>query len=124
MNNSTRFEYDYQKIIEEYGGVESHPLVLRIGLITMIAYVLIFCFGVPANIYVLFRLRKFAKEDKQKYEKGAGLFLFVMTSSDLFSLLAISLQHFITSMSIWVSEVAKSITCKVINIFIQIDAGT
>uniref|UniRef100_A0A914WZL8 G-protein coupled receptors family 1 profile domain-containing protein n=1 Tax=Plectus sambesii TaxID=2011161 RepID=A0A914WZL8_9BILA len=115
MNNLTdSFGYEYEENGEEYDGAETHPLIWSIGLATLITYIVIFCFGIPANIYVLYRLRKLAKENREKYENGAGLGLFVMSTSDLFSLLAISLQHILPSVEISAPDVMKSLACKVL----------
>ena len=117
MNNITdSFEYEYvDGVVEEYDVSETHPLIWSIGLATLIAYIVIFCLGIPANLYVLYRLRILAKENREKYENGAGLGLFVMATSDLISLLAILLQIILPSVKISAPEVMKSVACKVRN---------
>uniref|UniRef100_A0A914WZL3 G-protein coupled receptors family 1 profile domain-containing protein n=1 Tax=Plectus sambesii TaxID=2011161 RepID=A0A914WZL3_9BILA len=113
MADSSEYEYE-DGSLEEYDITETHPLVWSIGLGTLVAYIIIFCFGIPANIYVLYRLRKFAKENSEKYENGAGLGLFVMTTSDLLSLVAISLQHVLPSLKSTAPNMVKRLACKIL----------
>lgn len=110
--NNVSLEFD-ESVYEDYDETRMHSLVWNVGLITMISFIVIFFFGVPANIYVMCRLRKFAKENKERYENGTGLTLFVMTTCDLFSLIAISLQHIQVSFSIFTSVILNSFACKV-----------
>lgn len=123
MENATvEYEYDEELFVEEADISDTHPLIWSIGLGTMIAYIVIFCFGVPANVYVLYRLRKLAKKNKRKYRHGAGMGLFVMTVSDLVSLLAISLQHVLSAVQITAPDFVKSLACKVRTIYFSTHA--
>uniref|UniRef100_A0A914WX25 Uncharacterized protein n=1 Tax=Plectus sambesii TaxID=2011161 RepID=A0A914WX25_9BILA len=88
-----------------------------VDIANLIAYIVIFCFGMPSNIYVIYRLRKLAKENREKYENGAGLGLFVMSTSDLISLLAISLWQNIPLVET-APDVVNSAACKVRNMLL------
>ena len=81
------------------------------------AIMIIFCIGAPANIYMLYRLRKLAKENQDRFEIGAGLALCAMTSCDIISMLASLLRRtleYYAPLLNWHSiEVLEQIACKV-----------
>lgn len=95
-NNLTREESDIQQILETSRDISN------------ISILIIFCFGVPANIYVLRRLRKLAKENRHRYENGAGLGLFAMTTSDLISMLFTLLQRTLDIYAPLLTNIASS----------------
>lgn len=84
INHTSLDDNDVADILSSY---------LKNGFFRFITCIIFFCFGAPANIYVLYRLRKFAQQDREHYKNGAGLGLFVMSISDLICLLTLLLRE-------------------------------
>jgi hypothetical protein len=80
--------------------LQGHPFVQCVAQVVFFAYFAVDLFGVPANIFILFRLRKLAKDDNERYTNGSGLGLFAMAIADLFSLVTISIHNILYSVEI------------------------
>jgi hypothetical protein len=93
--------------------IESHPFVQAIALVVFIVYIVMFLFGVPANVFVVLRLHKLSKEENEKYTNGTGSGLFTMAIADLLSLVTISFHNVLYSFDFNASGMTKSILCKV-----------
>uniref|UniRef100_A0A914XME9 G-protein coupled receptors family 1 profile domain-containing protein n=1 Tax=Plectus sambesii TaxID=2011161 RepID=A0A914XME9_9BILA len=110
--NSTLLDYDdsYLKQLEE---VEGQSFVRTVGLAVFCIYVIALLFGVPGNVYVLYRLFKLAKYDTEKYANGTGSGLFAMATADLLALLFISVHNVFSGISLNISHWIASLLCKV-----------
>lgn len=98
---------------DEWDDIKNSSLVRKVGLLVFTAYTAVILFGIPSNIYVLYRLCKLAKEDNEKYFSGSGAGLFAMATADLLSILSISLQHALGFVTVGSSDWISSLFCKV-----------
>ncbi|KAF8387260.1 hypothetical protein PRIPAC_76402 [Pristionchus pacificus] len=69
------------------------PFMQSIGMFTFLVYIAVFTIGIPANIYVLFRMRRLASSDNERYRNGTGIALCSMAAADLCSILLICAQN-------------------------------
>ncbi|GMT05301.1 hypothetical protein PENTCL1PPCAC_27475, partial [Pristionchus entomophagus] len=69
------------------------PFMHNLGLFTFLVYIAVFIIGIPANIYVLFRMRRLASSDNERYRNGTGVALCSMAAADLCSILLICAQN-------------------------------
>uniref|UniRef100_A0A0R3RNA6 G_PROTEIN_RECEP_F1_2 domain-containing protein n=1 Tax=Elaeophora elaphi TaxID=1147741 RepID=A0A0R3RNA6_9BILA len=71
----------------------SDPIVRHVAAVTLLIYFVAAIVGIPANIYVLIRMKKLAKNDRERYRSGTGIALCSMAAADLCSLLLILSQN-------------------------------
>uniref|UniRef100_A0A914VKF9 G-protein coupled receptors family 1 profile domain-containing protein n=1 Tax=Plectus sambesii TaxID=2011161 RepID=A0A914VKF9_9BILA len=109
--NGTQLDYVdlYMNTLEK---VEGDIFVRRVGWATLFVNVVVVVLGLPCNIYVLYRLSKLAKRDKEKYVNGTGSGLFAMATADLLALLFISLQSVFSGIPLDISHWMASLFCK------------
>ncbi|GMT31342.1 hypothetical protein PFISCL1PPCAC_22638, partial [Pristionchus fissidentatus] len=69
------------------------PFMQYLGLFTFLLYIAVFVIGIPANLYVLFRMRRLASSDNERYRNGTGIALCSMAAADLCSILLICAQN-------------------------------
>ncbi|GMR30242.1 hypothetical protein PMAYCL1PPCAC_00437, partial [Pristionchus mayeri] len=69
------------------------PFMQNLGLFTFLVYIAVFTIGIPANLYVLFRMRRLASSDNERYRNGTGIALCSMAAADLCSILLICAQN-------------------------------
>ena len=87
-------------------------------MLMMIAVVvlLVACFGILLNVYVLCRLYKFAMKEPMRFENGCGLPLLVMTVFDMLALIGVIIFGFCGSVIIaqqYESSYLQNVLCKV-----------
>ncbi len=113
--NDTFFAYhnDYP----EQEDLQMHPFVQVVGLVVFFVYIFLVTFGIPANVYVLWRMYRLAKDDHEKYTNGTGVGLLTMAAADLLSLIFISTHNVLHSIPLDASPAVKSAVCKVITYF-------
>ncbi|VDM24194.1 unnamed protein product [Toxocara canis] len=84
---------DYQEYADEQDLLANDPTVRTVAAATLFVYFMAAVVGIPANIYVLFRMRRLAKTDGERYRSGTGVALCSMAAADLCSLLLILAQN-------------------------------
>uniref|UniRef100_A0A8R1TR47 G_PROTEIN_RECEP_F1_2 domain-containing protein n=1 Tax=Onchocerca volvulus TaxID=6282 RepID=A0A8R1TR47_ONCVO len=87
------FSYDYYEYMDEQDFLANDPIVRNVAAVTLLIYFIAVIVGIPANIYVLIRMRKLAKNDRERYRNGTGIALCSMAAADLCSLLLILSQN-------------------------------
>jgi hypothetical protein len=58
-------------------------------LMPAVVVLLMACFGILLNVYVLRRLQKFSRKEPGRFENGCGLPLLVMTIADMLVLVGV-----------------------------------
>ncbi|CAJ0557793.1 unnamed protein product, partial [Mesorhabditis spiculigera] len=86
-------DYNEQDNYTDYQDEFSDPVVWSAGLASVAIYTIAFSVGIPANLYVLFRMRRLARNDVERYRNGTGIALCSMAAADLCSLLLIGAQN-------------------------------
>jgi hypothetical protein len=120
-NDTAKFSYDSNDLSMEkdsYNGdweddIQMQPFIRHVGQVAFVVYLFVFLFGIPANIYVLWRMFRLAKHDHEKYTNGTGVGLLSMSIADLLSLILISLQNVLYAVPIDTSPSIKRVICKV-----------
>ncbi|MCP9263158.1 hypothetical protein DINM_006503 [Dirofilaria immitis] len=79
--------------LDEQDFLAEDPIVRNVAAITLFLYFIAAVVGIPANIYVLIRMKRLAKDDQEKYRNGTGIALCSMAAADLCSLLLILSQN-------------------------------
>ncbi|CAI4222336.1 unnamed protein product [Auanema sp. JU1783] len=98
---------------ENYDDVLLHdPLVQWTTILVAAIYILTMIIGIPANIYVLHRMRRLAKSDVERYRNGTGIALCSMSAADLCSLLLIFSQNIHQSFASESNSQIMHLTCK------------
>ncbi|KAM3728272.1 putative G-protein coupled receptor [Dirofilaria immitis] len=92
-DNFANFSYDYYEYLDEQDFLAEDPIVRNVAAITLFLYFIAAVVGIPANIYVLIRMKRLAKDDQEKYRNGTGIALCSMAAADLCSLLLILSQN-------------------------------
>uniref|UniRef100_A0A914WBU3 G-protein coupled receptors family 1 profile domain-containing protein n=1 Tax=Plectus sambesii TaxID=2011161 RepID=A0A914WBU3_9BILA len=119
--NTSERVYSYEDLAGvssiDYGDVDAlqmHPFVQIVALIVFCVYIFVLAFGIPANIYVLIRMRRLARNDIEKYTNGTGVGLLSMATADLSALVLISVQNLLLSMPLNANQLVKVTLCKVL----------
>ncbi|KAK6112707.1 7 transmembrane receptor (rhodopsin family) protein [Brugia pahangi] len=92
-DSSANFSYDYYEYLDEQDFLANDPIVRNVAAVTLLIYFIAAIVGIPANIYVLIRMKKLAKNDSERYRSGTGIALCSMAAADLCSLLLILSQN-------------------------------
>ncbi|EJD75596.1 hypothetical protein LOAG_17276 [Loa loa] len=79
--------------MDEQDFLANDPIVRNVAAVTLLIYFIAAIIGIPANIYVLIRMKKLAKNDNERYRSGTGVALCSMAAADLCSLLLILSQN-------------------------------
>uniref|UniRef100_A0A915Q7A4 G-protein coupled receptors family 1 profile domain-containing protein n=1 Tax=Setaria digitata TaxID=48799 RepID=A0A915Q7A4_9BILA len=91
--NFANFSYDYYEYVDDQDFLANDPIVRNVAAVTLLIYFFALVVGIPANIYVLIRMKKLAKNDRERYRNGTGIALCSMAAADLCSLLLILSQN-------------------------------
>jgi hypothetical protein len=81
--------------------------------VVFFVYIFVISFGIPANVYVLWRMYQLAKDDHEKYTNDTGVGLLSMAAADLLSLILITVHNVFHSIPLDTSPAMKSAMCKV-----------
>ncbi|VDN81262.1 unnamed protein product [Brugia pahangi] len=82
-----------ESYLDEQDFLANDPIVRNVAAVTLLIYFIAAIVGIPANIYVLIRMKKLAKNDSERYRSGTGIALCSMAAADLCSLLLILSQN-------------------------------
>ncbi|KAL3989599.1 7 transmembrane receptor (rhodopsin family) protein [Acanthocheilonema viteae] len=111
----TNFSYDYYEYMDGQDFLANDPIVRNVATVTLLIYFIAAIVGIPANIYVLIRMKKLAKNDSEKYRSGTGIALCSMAAADLCSLLLILSQNLMQLYSQFDdNEVLMHYICKIV----------
>ncbi|VDK43505.1 unnamed protein product [Anisakis simplex] len=84
---------DRDAYVDEKDLLANDPIVRSVGGATLLIYFVAVIVGIPANVYVLFRMQRLARNDGERYRSGTGVALCSMAAADLCSLLLILAQN-------------------------------
>uniref|UniRef100_A0A1I7XG32 G_PROTEIN_RECEP_F1_2 domain-containing protein n=1 Tax=Heterorhabditis bacteriophora TaxID=37862 RepID=A0A1I7XG32_HETBA len=87
LEGNETYEYDEDSMLS------GDPMVRFVAMAVIVIYIMAFTIGIPANLYVLFRMRRLASNDEERYRNGTGVALCSMAAADLCSLLLIFAQN-------------------------------
>ncbi|KAI1704096.1 7 transmembrane receptor (rhodopsin family) domain-containing protein [Ditylenchus destructor] len=77
-------------------------------------YGVILVVGAVMNFYVIYRMRRFRRRDREQYQNGIGICLYTMAAADLVALASLILHFAVTASSPMISEGFHNTMCKVI----------
>ncbi|CAO4387145.1 unnamed protein product [Caenorhabditis nigoni] len=84
-----------------------------VGMTIHSFYFVIIFIGLVLNIYVVFRMRKFCRTDKDQFLNGTGLYLMSMACCDAVNLVLSSVEMITYLLPVAASEETAHILCKV-----------
>ncbi|TMS35481.1 hypothetical protein L596_002877 [Steinernema carpocapsae] len=104
------------EVIEDLSPVESisSSMLSLLMVFGYILYAIVIIFGVPCNLFVLFRMQRLAKECSEVYSNGTGICLFTMAIADLISLSSITVHYILSFNLIPMSHFLHNVTCKMV----------
>ncbi|CAD6190148.1 unnamed protein product [Caenorhabditis auriculariae] len=88
-NESLDYSYD------AFDSEESSTLIVMVFASCYVVLTASMIFGVPCNLFVLYRMRKLSRKCSDIYSNGAGRCLFVMAIADIASLCSMCLHFFL-----------------------------
>ncbi|CAP27558.1 Protein CBG07563 [Caenorhabditis briggsae] len=90
-----------------------------VGMTIHSFYFVIIFIGLVLNIYVVFRMRKFCRTDKDQFLNGTGLYLMSMACCDAVNLVLSSVEMVTYLLPVAASEETAHILCKVLEFTVR-----
>ncbi|CAD5217548.1 unnamed protein product [Bursaphelenchus xylophilus] len=106
LNSTVDYEYEVNQ-------EPPYSNVLVFGMaFGYILYAVAILFGIPCNVFVLYRMTKLAMKSQEVYTNGTGICLLAMSIADLVSLCSICV-HYVLSFDINIGPFPRTVVCKI-----------
>ncbi|KAI6227807.1 G-PROTEIN-RECEP-F1-2 domain-containing protein [Aphelenchoides besseyi] len=92
--------------------------------ICYLLYAVVIIFGVPFNLFVLFRMIKLYRQSHESFRNGTGVCLAVLAIADLVSLSGICIHVCILSVDFALSVMARNALCKLVIFGMHLSTAT
>uniref|UniRef100_A0A914DNW2 G-protein coupled receptors family 1 profile domain-containing protein n=1 Tax=Acrobeloides nanus TaxID=290746 RepID=A0A914DNW2_9BILA len=111
---SSQLDYIDESYIDESSVIMTSMLVAVFMGLGYVLYGVAIIFGIPCNIFVLFRMHRLAKRYSEVFSNGIGVCLFTMAVADLISLLSICVHYVLSFNTFNFTSAMHTAICKTI----------